>query len=157
MASERRAAIRQVLSAVAVVISLVFVGMELRQNTAAQRAQTRQELANSSRDILLTLAENSAAGRAYASMFLDRWGFSDSTLSAADSLQGYFVMFANLRNLENVWLQVREGVVGEEVLGSYAFRSFMYQQPTFRSMWKQSWSGGFDSNFVQAFEEANGL
>ena len=57
----------QVVSASAVVVSLVFVGLEVRQNTVAQRAQTRQALAdavrgqattlNSPTDIVLTFAD----------------------------------------------------------------------------------------------------
>ena len=66
-------------------------------------------------------------------------------------------MFANLRNLENVWLQLRDGVVDEQVLNTYAFRSSLYQSADFKYMWEAVWSGAFDSGFVQAFEEANGF
>jgi len=146
------------VSAAAVVLSLIFVGMELRQNTLAERAQTRQELANSSRELLLTIAENPTLSRAYAAMYGAMGGFQDSTLSAVDSLQGRFVMFANLRNLENVWLQSQSGVVDEDVLETYAFRNArLYSSESFRTVWRAAWSNVLDSSFVSAFEEANGL
>ena len=50
-------------------------------------------------------------------------GDSDLTLTRGDSLQAETFMYANLRNVENVWMQSREGVVGEDVLNSYAFQS----------------------------------
>jgi hypothetical protein len=67
-------------------------------------------------------------------------------------------MFANLRNLENVWLQSQAGVVDEAVLTTYGFRSsFLYRSDTFRQSWESLWSTVFDIAFVRAFEEANGL
>jgi hypothetical protein len=162
--SERRPTVswptqlRQILSATAVVLSLLFVGLELRQNTRAQRAQTRQELANASRELLLTIAANPSVARAYSAMYGAQGGFSDSTVSQLDSLQARYVMFANLRNIENVWLQYRAGIVGEEVLTTYAFStSRLYQTTAFRQAWECGWSRVFDTDFVRAFEEANGL
>jgi hypothetical protein len=154
----RKWRIGQALSAAAVVLSLVFVGMELRQNTLAQRAQTRQELANSSRELMLTIAANPTLARAYAAMYGAMGGFPDSTLSAVDSLQGRYAMFANLRNLENVWLQSQAGVVDEEVLGTYAFvNPRLYGSESFRALWLPVWSNVFDPSFVRAFEQANDL
>jgi hypothetical protein len=157
MSTDHRTALRQILSAAAVVVSMVFVGLELRQNTLAQRAQTRQELANSSREVILTMTDNPAVARAYATMFLPSWGYTDTTLSAEDSLQGKWAMFANLRNLENVWLQVREGAVDEEVLATYAFDGPMYQSEVFRTMWERQWSTAFDTSFVRIFQVRNGF
>jgi hypothetical protein len=148
----------QALSATAVVLSLLFVGMELRQNTLAERAQTRQQLANSSRELLLTIADNPTLSRAYAAMYGAMGGFADTTLSPSDSLQARFVMFANLRNLENVWLQSQAGVVDEEVLNTYAFRNpRLYSSESFRVSWRTAWSNVLDSSFVRAFGEANDL
>ena len=158
MSDNSQGRVRQVVSALAVVLSLLFVGMELRQNTLAQRAQTRQELANASRDLILTITENPSIARAYSVLYGAMGGYSDSTLSALDSLQGRWAMFANIRNLENVWLQSQAGVVDESVLSTYGFRSaVLYQSDEFRRMWRTTWSLVFDSSFVRAFEAANQL
>ena len=45
---------------------------------------------------------------------------TDSTLTLLDTLQAQFAMFANVRNVENVWLQHNEGVVDVGVLQTYA-------------------------------------
>jgi hypothetical protein len=132
--------------------------MELRQNTLAQQAQTRQELANGSRELLLAIAADPTLARAYSAMYGAMGGYPDSTLTPLDSLQGRYAMFANLRNLENVWLQSQAGVVDEAVLTTYGFRSsFLYRSDTFRQSWESLWSTVFDIAFVRAFEEANGL
>jgi hypothetical protein len=91
-------------------------------------------------------------------MYGAQGGYPDSTVSQLDSLQGRYAMFANLRNVENVWLQFRAGIVGEEILTTYAFSSpRLYQTPAFRQSWECGWSRVFDADFVRAFEEANSI
>lgn len=138
------------------VLSLVFVGYELRQSTAAQRAQTRQGLANSSRE--LTLATNPDLSNAYYTIFprpgRERVG---QTLTESDSLQAWNFMYAQLRNAENVYLQFHEGVVDESVLRTYAFRDTRYDTDAFREFWSLVAAANLDTAFVRAFEAANGL
>jgi hypothetical protein len=48
----------EMISAAAVVASLVFVELDIQQNTAAQRSQTRQAISDASFDCLLRLSED---------------------------------------------------------------------------------------------------
>ena len=75
MGSERRgldtvAAWAEIVGAVAVVVSLLYVGNEVRRNTTATQAATYQEVVNASNEYLLALASDSAlaeiVGRAEA-------------------------------------------------------------------------------------------
>ncbi len=75
------------LSAIAVVLSLLFVGLELRQNTLAQRAQTRQELARGSREVVLTIADNPTLARAYSGLYGGMGRPIDSMLTQPDTVQ----------------------------------------------------------------------
>jgi hypothetical protein len=149
---------RQVLSAGAVVMSLIFVGLEIRQSTAAQRAQTRQGLAEGSRELILTLATNPRLSDAYYTIFprpgRERPG---QHLTASDSMQARVFLFAQLRNAENVYLQFREGVVDESVLKTYAFEDTRYHTETFREWWGGGAAVSLDTGFVRAFEQANGI
>jgi len=140
----------------ALVLSVLFVGLELRQNTRAQRAQTRQELANSSREWLLTNANNPTLARAYNAMF-GGLGYTDSTLTPVDSLQGRILMIAAVRHLENVWLQTQEGVADEALLDTYGFRAEVWQSPGFRAFWQDYLADQVEPRFRQVFEERNGL
>ena len=149
-----RVSIPGLLSAAAVVASLVFLGFEIRQNTVAQRAETRQGLADASREFILTIASDRELSRVWHAMWWpDRdGGRSGPHLSLADTMQAEAAMHANLRNLENVYLQAMEGVVDTDVLGSYGWQGPFYAFPGFWAFWetrKQS----YDSRFVSAFEE----
>ena len=147
----------QLLSAGAVVVSLLFVGFEIRQNTAAQRAETRQGLAEASRQHIHMVASEPSLTEAYLQLFPmlgEERSYRD--LTATDSARARLLMFGNLRNSENVYLQFREGVVSESVLNTYGFANPRYQTTSFRHFWDR-YSSLFDPNFVEVFEGANGL
>ncbi len=155
--SERRKVIQQGLAALGVVFSLVFVGYEIRQNTAAQRAQTRQALADGSRELVLTIGADPHLTRIYGGVFrLPSDTISRGVLTRLDTLQANTVMFANMRNVENVFLQVQEGVIDRSVLDTYAFTSPRFRSATFAEWW-QGRRQQFDTAFVRAFEESNGI
>jgi hypothetical protein len=156
MAGDRRV-FAQAVSAVAVVLSLVFVGLEIRQATAAQRSQTRQALADGSRDLLLTIAAEPGLSRAFFAVFAPVTQPNiPIVLSREDSLRATAAMTAGIRNAENVFLQAREGVVDASVLGSYGFISQLYQTQEFAQWWAAQ-STPFDTAFVRSFEMANGI
>ena len=48
----------ELIGIVAVVASLIFVGLEIRQNAAATRGATQQQLVTGARNVTLTLADN---------------------------------------------------------------------------------------------------
>lgn len=151
-----RVSIPGLLSAAAVIASLVFLGFEIRQNTVAQRAETRQALADASREFILTIASDRELSRVWHAMWrpeLDG-GRAGPHLSPADTLQAKAAMHANLRNLENVYLQAMEGVVDADVLGSYGWAGPLYASPGFWAFWEAR-KPAYDSRFVLAFEESH--
>jgi hypothetical protein len=146
--------IAQVLSAGAVVISLLFVGLEIRQNTEAQRSQTQQALADSHQEFIMSLAGDPSLAQAWLAI----WGANDDgvQVSSLDTQRAYIAMNAELRRLENVYLQSR-GAAGEDVLRTYGFGGVrVYDSERFRQMWR-SVSSDYDSAFARVFSEANGL
>ena len=56
MSGENKRAVGQVLSATAVVLSLVFVGMEVRTNTKAVRGATMQAISDASSSFMAQMA-----------------------------------------------------------------------------------------------------
>jgi hypothetical protein len=163
---ERRALL-EVVSAAAVVASLVFVGLEIQQNTAAQRSQTRQAISDASSDFLLRLAEDEEVMAAWHGIWdapggQDVWRGTDNNehqpLTHMDTIRAETAMLALVRRLENVYLQHGEGVFGRTVLDNYSFNSPVYQTPQFERWWKTiPFARLFDSSFVREFEEANAL
>lgn len=150
---ENPGGLRQLLSAGAVVLSLLFVGLEVQRNTVAQRAQTRQALADASREFLLTLVENPELWDAW----VGRWSFETPTLTPSDSLKAETALRALVRNAENVYLQHREGAIDESALQTYGFSGTVWQLPTIQEFWRTRMRAQWDTSFVRAFEEANGM
>ena len=137
-------------------MSLVFVGLELRQSTAAARAQTRQGLADRNAEVIYAVAENPELARAWSL----RWTVDSEvtgSMSATDSVQAGWAMFGMLRHVENVVLQVQEGVIDETVQNSYGFRyNANFETPQFKAYWPTI-RHRFDERFVEAFELEYGL
>ena len=139
-------AIRETLTALGVIASMVFVGMEIRQNTTVARAQVRQFLTENHREINIGLATDPTL----LSVIADRLYPSD--VRSADERRMEWAMFAVLRHLENVLLQVQEGVIDESVYHSYGWVDVpMYGTPEFREWWVARRTR-FHPDFVAAFE-----
>jgi hypothetical protein len=145
--------IGEALTGAAVIASLIFVGLELRQNTAAVRAQTRQGLAEQNTQFVSLLAGTPEVARAWAV----RWELfgpqPNEILTLADSVQAEIALLGMLRMLENVYLQAQEGVVDRGVLDTYGFRNTpVLQGPRFAQRWPLL-RIRFDRRFVAALEE----
>jgi hypothetical protein len=136
--------IREFVGLLLVVASLVFVGMEIRQSTAVARAQSRQFLTENHREWAYTLATNPDL----SDLFNETWDPDDGR--STEERQASYLMFALMRHLENVFLQVNEGVIDESVFESYAWTDLTY----FRSENFVAWWAGNSSRFNHAFREA---
>ena len=143
--------IGRVAASLGVILSLLFVGLQVRQAATFARAQTRQALSESNAQAVQAIAENRDLARAWSLRFMPGAPAS-AQLNRTDSLQTAAAMFALLRHVENVYLQYREGVIDESVLGSYGFRDNpLFTTPAFASYWDSA-KVSFDERFIAAFE-----
>jgi len=110
---------KEFLAAGGVMISLLFVGIEISQNTSATRGQTRTELAALNQDWLF-LVSNDKEGVLFHTMFISD---ERDQLSPIEVSRATLLMIANLRRLENVYYQYEEGLVDSTALESYGFRT----------------------------------
>jgi hypothetical protein len=148
---EKTSRVGRLLAATGVIASLVFVGLELQQNTAALRAQTRQGLADRNADVIYAVAENPELARAWTLMW-QRDGLMGDSLTMADSAQARWGMWGMLRFVEHAFLQVEEGVLPQSSLDGYGFRqNNNFITPEFASFWEDV-RARFDTRFVSAFE-----
>jgi hypothetical protein len=136
---------KEFVGAAGVVVSLAFVGLELRQNTAAVSATARNDLAAGSREWLIALAESPEL-----SVALGRWLLAPD-ISPQDEAAALYMVRALLRNTENAFFQVRSGVIDEEALGSYGIRSGIFRAPRFAAFWEQE-KGVYDPGFVRTLD-----
>ncbi|MEJ2548821.1 MAG: hypothetical protein P8125_13590 [Gemmatimonadota bacterium] len=141
----------RLLSSLAVIASLVFVGLQVRQNTEALRLQTRQGLADRAAQTLYAVAEEPELARAWTLMW-QRDTLAARALSMADSAQARWAMWGMLRMVENAYLQVDEGVLPESSLQLYGFHDNQnFMTPQFASFW-HGIRNRFDPRFVAAFQ-----
>ena len=104
----------EVVGVLGVVVSLVFVGVEISQNTQALRGATYQSLAESSMTLLFFVAENPEIGAQ-----LDAWGRGEPLEPEAQQRVEASIA-AYLRHLENAHYQMTEGTLDPEFLDNWA-------------------------------------
>ncbi len=148
----------EIIATIGVVLSLLFVGYEIRQNTAMARGQARQELASLNQEWLLTLGQDAE----YEALWYDAWVawtdpeyVPDVPLTEAEGRRAWYVMTMHLRRLENVYFQYREGLVDESALESYGFTSVeIFRTEPFRSYWNEfNGRAGFDPDFAAFLDQ----
>jgi hypothetical protein len=143
-------ALRETVGFLAVVAGLVFVGLELRQNTAIARAATRQALTEQSLESIMALATDDELGGQ-----LDQWLWGDDrhTDACADGLhQACRWVRGQVRILENAFLQFQEGLIDESVFLSYGWRNNpLVLSPHFAPWW-QAIRSSYHPDFLDAFE-----
>jgi hypothetical protein len=144
----------ETIATVGVLVSLVFVGLELRQNTAVARAQARNDLAMLAQDWLLVLGQDPTANRAWRAYWYDD---DQGPLSAVDESQAYYLMIALVRRLEATYFHHQEGLIPQEALKNYGMDSPVFDSPRFRTEFWPTVRNNFDPQFVSFFELVQGL
>ena len=107
-------AVRETLGFLAVVASLVFVGLEIRQNTQVARAEAYRDVAIFTTDLAIRLAEDPEFQALYSRMqFGDAGG---SAFTNAEQIQAAWRFDAVFRQAELIWRQVESGVLPPEAI-----------------------------------------
>lgn len=138
----------QLLAAAGVVVSLTFVGYEIRQNTAVARSSAAQAFTQQIIDINAIIVSGDMPK--FNTRLMSGKGRSDFTP------EEQFILDINLISLVRVWeslfRSVQEGIVEQELLEPMAKRG---QTPFFTTYFTQSWpiyKDTFSEDFVTYFE-----
>jgi len=102
-------AVGEVVGAAAVVVSLIYVGFQIRQNTSSAQAATFQSYVENAMGWMASVYEDAE--------LCDLWrrGNEDlDSLNANDKDRYSFLQLAFFRMFENVYLQVQKGFVKHE-------------------------------------------
>ena len=139
-------AIRETLGFLAVAASLVFVGVEIQQNTAVAKANAINDMASGAREFLLTVATDGETAS-----IMNRWR-EGQELTPTELTRAAYVLTAMLQGFQNVFLQAATGVLGSEAQFDYAYsNSHLAQTDAFREFWPRA-RVRFHPDFVAAFE-----
>jgi hypothetical protein len=134
MSLEQISLISQIISAVAVIASLIFVGFQIHQNTQVARAQIREHIMSDWGSTAQVLTQNPkvfATGIAGAQEEYD-------ALSNEDKFTFMTQAFIVFKHYENMFLQYKAGFLDEETWVAWSTHPLMYfHQRGIRNWWKE--------------------
>ena len=143
---EMLSAIGEILGSAAVLVTLVYLTVQTRQNTASVQANTRQAILDADQQFLIKILEN-------PEIYLSRY---KPELSDEDKVRlgAYLIMFIRMR--ENNWLQYRNGVLDQVTWDSYRSSIVRVMSDSRSRSWWQNYIIGrqpFNSEFVAMVDE----
>jgi hypothetical protein len=136
------------LGAIGVVASLIFVGLEVRQNTAAVRGATYQSIADSSLQQTQWWADNEEL--LSHEVRIDEGALADD-FTAEENLLIKVTFVMTIRRIENIYVQVREGLVEEDATLRFRPSKDYFETPYFEEFWT-TWRPEVEPAFRDFFE-----
>ena len=135
MKLEKWALLAEIVSAICIVLSLVFVGFQVRQgaeatdnNTEAARSQVRESMMNAELSVL-----NMGADHPY----LLRFDFNPDEHSEQEIGRATAYFFIMLRTREHFWVQYDSGFLDETTYRSY--RNVLLQMLANSDFYRRNW------------------
>lgn len=146
--------LREVAAAVGVVLGLVFVGIEIRANTAAIQGETLQGISDQSMNLQMQFATDPDLVRLMPRVIGDSILAAD--LNDEDQYRVLVAYLSIVRVAENRFQQASLGTVPGEDVDQFGGSSVLYTTPYLKELWPQI-SGNFAPDFLAYFEPLNGL
>ena len=135
----------ELIAAIAVVISLIFVGIQIRENTIASKAATYQDSVAYDVEILLSVGSSPDMSRIFFT-FRD----NPSALEGDELIQGRTLLTATLRHFENLYLQHEAGMLSDE---AWATREMLIRNVALSQGFDVIMSSPIGQNFSGSFLE----
>ena len=124
--------IAEAIAAVGVILSLVYVAVQIRQNTQAIRASSYQSLAEGIAEFQTILVENEDFARIYVQALEDPGKLNPEERLRFDTYVGNFFMKVDVA----VDLYKR-GMIDDKAMIPYTrYVMYMFEQPYLREWWK---------------------
>lgn len=145
---ENIALLAEIVGAVAIVISLFFVGIQLAENTAAVRANSAQSSFDASRQFLLGVALDADLSR-----IRQAGSANPDSLTPLEFARYNTVEYSNLIYYQSIWIQWTLGAVDDRVWQQY--RRILcggFSSPGFSRVWEPR-RDLLDPEFVRMAEE----
>lgn len=140
-----KTSIRELIAAGGVILSLLFVGLEIRDNTNAVRGATIQGISDQSIIVTLAIAEIPEMRSGYSKILAGR----DEELTPAEEDAVTQLYSAAMRISENRFRQLDLGVLDSP--SSVGGGSVLYRVPFFRAYWANRRSA-YPDDFVDYVE-----
>ena len=142
---EEYALIAEITSAIAIIISLVFVGIQIKANTKATQASTFHEIAALDINILLNFSSSQELAR-LITVFRD----NPESLSEEEQIHGFYLFGAEVRHVENLFLQNENKMLSAKNWKSRkALVDGVVLSAGFGALLKHPFSKFFDGSFIE--------
>ena len=148
----KKKGIIEILGLVALIGSLIFVGIEIRQNSLAVRGATHQSISEQVTKLYMHVATNDRLSKLVSQMLASDTSNHNfrNQLNAADELSLDFTVLTGLRRIENIYLQESDGILSDKAFERIGLE--FYQTPFSRETWEK-YKTGFDKAFIDFFEK----
>jgi hypothetical protein len=151
---EALGAVSELVGAVGVIATLIYLAAQIRQNSAVVRSATRQAISTQQADFGMQVAANPDLRAAIAN-----WLNVQSSQSSPDEqLRDQFFLRSALRMFENQYHQNKDGTFEDIVWSGYVENmKRLVAQPAFRKWWTESralYSSDF-AGFVDSISSTN--
>lgn len=138
---EAVSAVAEILGAIAVVVTLIYLAIQIRQSTKVARSATRQAIAESAAQLGADMLENSGM----AEIFVKH--FNGEELSAVEELRLQARCYRDMRHWENVHYQVSQGLVTKDQWSGFRKNlASLLTLPVYRRYWEHE-SEHFSQDF----------
>ncbi len=142
-------AIAELLGAIAVVATLAYLSVQLRQNTASVRAGSAAAHSEAMRSSNIAVVQDPELVRLYWSGLANRGALSDDDQRRFDFLIGIFS-----QGIEQAWKFKQEGVLDATTWAGQAVQvSWLAHQPGFADFWR-IWGSQHHPGFVEVITQA---
>ena len=143
----KRASI-EIFGLISVIGSLIFVGVEISQNTQAVRGATHQAISDQASELYLELASDERLSRLAYQMLIKN--IKRNELNTTDQMSLDFIQLMGFRRVENIYLQYKNGILTKDALDRIGMDS--YRKTFSRESWEM-FKTGFDPHFIIFFEK----
>ena len=133
--------------AIGLIGSLIFVGIEIRQNTTAVRGATQQAVSSQVAEMYRIGAENERMANLVSKAFQD---ISKTDISESDYVSLWMYQMMGFRRIENIYLQYKNGLLTKDAFSRIGMG--IYRTKIVREIWDER-RGDFEPDFAEFFEE----
>lgn len=137
--------VSETLSSIAVLLTLIYLAIQTRQNAEAVQASTRQAILGSDQQFTMYVMDNPEI-----EMLRYKQNLSDE-----EKIRLGFFCITFIRMRENNWLQHKRGVLDDATWATYRRSIAVALAPQSSRLWWQNYSavGTFDAAFVSLVDE----
>jgi len=142
MTLEQYAYLAEIIGAILVIASLIYVARQLNQNTAMIRAESRNEIHHSHQQELFAVMQNPDVWRSVAGEELDD-----------QNVRTNIWLTACLRAREHEWFQFQHGALDESAWRSYSTAIPLVLASERSRAWWGVMKPAYDTRFVEVVDE----